>query len=145
MTPALAIRRRFRRTRADHAGEVAEDYTELIADLIERRGEARVVDLADALGVSHVAVSKMLRRLDVAGLVVAAPRGPITLTARGRTLAARARWRHGTVVAFLRSLGVPDAVADADAEGIEHHCSRATIAAMARALRAAQGGGRAVV
>lgn len=128
------VSKRFRRARADHAAEQAEDYTELIADLIDSMGEARVRDLAGALGVSHAAVSKMVRRLGAAGLVMAKARAPLELTPRGRALAARAKARHRTVAAFLVSLGVPPAVADADAEGIEHHCSRATIDAMTRAL-----------
>jgi DtxR family manganese transport transcriptional regulator len=33
------------------------------------------------------------------------------------------------VVAFLRALGVPDATAQTDAEGIEHHVSPETLAA----------------
>lgn len=126
---------RFRRTRTDHATEVAEDYTELIAEFIGERGEARVGDLAEALGVTHVAVSRMLGKLRAAGLVQGDRRRPITLTDEGRTMASRAKRRHEIVVAFLRSIGVPEAQAEADAEGIEHHCSPATLRAMESALR----------
>lgn len=41
-------------TRREHANEIAEDYVEAIADLITETGEARVVDLAKRLGVTHV-------------------------------------------------------------------------------------------
>ena len=37
---------RFGHVRDAHQRELAEDYVELIADLIEKRGEARAVDLA---------------------------------------------------------------------------------------------------
>jgi DtxR family manganese transport transcriptional regulator len=36
------------------------------------------------------------------------------------------------VVAFLRSLGIPEKTAEIDAEGIEHHVSPETLAAFAR-------------
>ena len=37
---------RFERIRRAHQSEVAEDYVEMIADLIEETGEARAVDLS---------------------------------------------------------------------------------------------------
>ena len=43
-----------RRTRQEHLQETAQDYVELIADLIGETGEARVIDLARRLGVTHV-------------------------------------------------------------------------------------------
>lgn len=123
---------RFQRTRSDHAKEIAEDYTELIAELIEAHGEARVGDMASRLGVSHVAVSRMVGRLQKEGLVDTEPYRPITLTRRGRAMASRARARHELVVAFLRGLGVSPTQAELDAEGIEHHCSPETLDAMRR-------------
>jgi DtxR family manganese transport transcriptional regulator len=42
--------------------------------------------------------------------------------------------RHQTVVAFLVAIGVPDPIAEADAEGIEHHVSDETLAAFERFL-----------
>ena len=42
----------FRQVRAAHRSETAEDYVELIADLIEENGEARMTDIAARLGVS---------------------------------------------------------------------------------------------
>jgi DtxR family manganese transport transcriptional regulator len=38
------------------------------------------------------------------------------------------------VVAFLAAIGVPEAIAEADAEGIEHHVSDETLAAFERFL-----------
>jgi DtxR family transcriptional regulator, manganese transport regulator len=34
----------FKRVRADHSAELAGDYVEMIADLIDERGEARCTD-----------------------------------------------------------------------------------------------------
>ncbi|MBK8479359.1 MAG: manganese-binding transcriptional regulator MntR [Opitutaceae bacterium] len=124
----------LRQTRAAHANELAEDYVEAIAALAERHGEARLVDLAHELGVTHVTVHRAILRLSRAGLVTSEPYRAIFLTEKGRTLAAECRQRHETVFAFLCSLGVPEAVARRDAEGIEHHVSPETLAAFARKL-----------
>ncbi len=123
---------RFARTRADHSRETAEDYVELIAALIEERGEARSVDLAERLGVSQVTVGKTVQRLQREGFVTAEPYRSIFLTESGASLALASKERHAMVLAFLLRLGVPPEVAEADAEGIEHHVSSQTLAAMRR-------------
>jgi len=123
---------RFRSTRAAHRDETAEDYVEAIAQLIDERGEARVKDLAEMMGVSHVTVSRIVARIHNEGLVDTEPRRPIYLTPKGRRLAARAKERHEIVLAFLLALGVPRKQAEIDTEGIEHHVSQATIEAMRR-------------
>lgn len=126
-------------TRREHANEIAEDYVEAIADLVAEKGEARVVDLAQRLGVTHVTVNRTIVRLQRAGFVTAQPYRAILLTDRGRRLAASCKNRHEIVVAFLRSLGVPERVAEMDAEGIEHHVSPDTLAVFKAALRDSRG------
>lgn len=128
-----------RRTRKAHAAEIAEDYVEAIADLIDSGGEARVVDLARRLGVSHVTVVRTVARLQRDGLVTARPYRSIFLTEGGRTLAEGSRRRHGIVIAFLRALGISERIACTDAEGIEHHVSAETLAALERFVRAKGG------
>jgi DtxR family manganese transport transcriptional regulator len=125
-------------TRREHANEVAEDYVEAIGDLTAETGEARVVDLARRLGVTHVTVIRTIARLQKAGFVTAQPYRAIFLTEKGRTLAALCKSRHETVAAFLRSLGISERVAEMDAEGIEHHVSPETLAAFKTALRNAR-------
>jgi DtxR family manganese transport transcriptional regulator len=124
----------LQQTRREHASETAEDYVEAIADLSASQGEARVVDLARRLGVTHVTVNRTLARLQREGYVTVQPYRAIFLTEAGRKLAAECQHRHGIVVAFLRSLGIPEKNAEIDAEGIEHHVSPATLAAFARHL-----------
>jgi len=124
-----------RRTRSAHAREIAEDYVEAIADLIDAGGEARVVDLARRLGVSHVTVVRTVARLQRDGLVTARPYRAIFLTDEGKLAAERARRRHRIVVEFLRALGIPDRAARTDAEGIEHHVSDETLGAFERFVR----------
>lgn len=124
-----------RTVRDAHARERSEDYVEAIADLIAHAGEARVTDLAEVMGVSHVTVVRAIARLRSGGLVHARPYRAIFLTPKGARLAASSKHRHQTVVDFLLWLGVAPAVAARDAEGIEHHVSAQTLAAMARRLK----------
>jgi len=129
--------RALRQTRRKHSLETAEDYVEAIAELTETMGEARAVDLARRLGVSHVTVIRTVARLQRDGYTSSQPYRAIFLTGRGATLARQSRERHALVVDFLRSLGIPEAVVQEDAEGIEHHVSAKTLAAFRRHLRGA--------
>jgi DtxR family manganese transport transcriptional regulator len=122
-------------TRREHANEIAEDYVEAIADLVAETGEARVVDLAKRLGVTHVTVNRTIVRLRKGGFVTSQPYRAIFLTDKGRSLATNCKSRHETVVAFLLSLGISEPVAEMDAEGIEHHVSPETLAAFRAALK----------
>jgi DtxR family manganese transport transcriptional regulator len=125
---------RFRRVRDAHQTEMAEDYVELIADLIDKKGEARLVDLAGCLGVSKPTVNGTIQRLQREGLVNSEPYRAIFLTEKGWGLAAASRERHRVVRDLLVALGVDAETADADAEGIEHHVSETTLAAFRKFL-----------
>jgi DtxR family manganese transport transcriptional regulator len=124
-----------RRTREEHSQETAQDYAEIIADLIASTGEARVIDLARRLGVTHVTVARTIQRLQRDGLVTSLPYRSIFLTESGRKLSEESHTRHSVVVDFLKSLGVPESVAQSDAEGIEHHVSDETLKAFRKFLR----------
>jgi DtxR family manganese transport transcriptional regulator len=128
--------RRFDKTRSAQSTAVFEDYVELIADLLASAGEARPTDIARRLGVSHATAIKTIARLKRAGLATARPYRGVFLTERGNSLAERVRVRHRLVVDVLRALGVPAEAAEADAEGIEHHVSEATLKAFAEFLKA---------
>ena len=123
------------RLRRDRSVETAQDYVEAIADLTATQGEARVVDLARRLGVTHVTVNRTLARLQRAGYVNTKPYRAIFLTDMGGKLAEECRRRHQTVVSFLQRLGVSEKISEMDAEGIEHHVSPETLAAFERLLK----------
>ncbi|HEV8423364.1 MAG TPA: manganese-binding transcriptional regulator MntR [Chthoniobacterales bacterium] len=133
--PPTLPHRHPRRTREEHSQETAQDYVEIIADLIGTTGEARVIDLARRLGVTHVTVARTIQRLQREGLVTNRPYRSIFLTASGSKLSKESRRRHEIVVQFLESLGVPAHVAHSDAEGIEHHVSAETLRAFVTHLR----------
>lgn len=124
----------FRRTRRARRTEVTEDYVELIADLIDSGGEARAVDIARGLGVSHATVINTIARLQRDGLVATKPYRAVFLTDEGRRLALWSRRRHETVLQFLLAIGVNEETAHADAEGMEHHVSGETLAAFERVI-----------
>jgi DtxR family manganese transport transcriptional regulator len=125
---------RFKRVRDAHQTELAEDYVELIADLMEEKGEARVVDLSVRLGVTKATVNNTIQRLQRDGFVTSQPYRAIFLTDKGRKVAVASRERHVIVRDLLVALGVDAETADADAEGIEHHVSKATLEAFRRHL-----------
>jgi len=127
----------FRQTRAARRSETAEDYVELIADLIDARGAARAVDIAKHLGITHASVASTVSRLQRDGLLKHQPYRSIFLTEAGRGLAQTARRRHRLVVAFLRVLGLPEEIAERDAEGIEHHVSEQTLEVFSRFVKSA--------
>ncbi|MDA1052088.1 MAG: manganese-binding transcriptional regulator MntR [Planctomycetota bacterium] len=121
---------RHQRTRADHSTELAEDYVEAVAELIEAHGSCRVTDLAEYFDVSHVTVNRAVARFQRAGWVTTKPYGPIELTKQGTQLAESSRRRHAIVYQFLLALGVDEKTAATDAEGIEHHVSPETLQRM---------------
>jgi DtxR family transcriptional regulator, manganese transport regulator len=120
----------FRATRKSRSMEAADDYTELVQDLIDDIGEARICNLAKELGVSHVTALRTVRRLQEEGYLETSPHKPVTLTVKGKKTAKEAKSRHDLVLDFLKKLGVPEKIAEVDAEGIEHHVSPLTLKIM---------------
>jgi DtxR family manganese transport transcriptional regulator len=117
----------FQAVREAHRNELAEDYVELIAELIARFGEARPVDIATRMGVTAPTVAKTLDRLAREGLVARARYRSVFLTPGGAALAEACLRRHEIVVRFLVRLGLDPETAEKDAEGIEHHVSDRTL------------------
>lgn len=125
----------FRETRAHHSNEAAEDYTELVADLIELKGEARICDIARQLGISHVTAIRTTRRLRQLGYLNADESKPISLTKKGKATARYCKRRHNLLLRFLIGLGVPKTVAEIDVEGMEHHISHVSLRAIEKNLK----------
>jgi DtxR family manganese transport transcriptional regulator len=115
--------------------ETVEDYTELIADLIQTEGKARIGRLAAHLGISHVSALRTMERLKKEGYVTRTHHFPIYLTEKGAELAQKCKKRHELVYQYLLKLGVPEEVALIDAEGMEHHLSEETVQALEKHLK----------
>lgn len=118
---------KFERIRRAHQSEIAEDYVEMISDLITETGEARAVDLASRFGVTSPTVNATIQRLQREGLVESRPYRSIFLTQAGKKLAEASRAKHQIVRDFLIAIGVNKDVAEQDAEGVEHHVSEQTL------------------
>ena len=119
----------FQRIRDAHQTELAEDYVELIEDLIETHGEARMLDIAESFGINKSTATQAVQRLQKQGLVDAPPYKPVTLTEEGQAPAEKARQRHEIIYDFFIAIGVSEQVAFSDSEGVEHHVSDETLRA----------------
>ena len=100
-----------------------EDYIEQIFILIEQKGYARVVDIAEALSVHPSSVTKMVQKLDKDQFVVYEKYRGLVLTTKGYKTGKRLVDRHELLEQLLKVIGVKDENIYNDVEGIEHHLS----------------------
>ena len=117
----------FKKVRDAHRTENTEDYLEIIADLLNTSGEARIVDIANRLDIAQATANKTVQRLQNQGYVKKEPYRSIFLTLKGQEIASISKKRHIIVLTFLKNLGLDMKTAEADAEGIEHHVSDKTL------------------
>jgi len=120
----------FKKVRKAHKNENTEDYLELIEGLIEFKGEARIVDIAEKLNIAQATANKTVIRLNKQGYIKKEPYRSIFLTPKGKLIANNAKKKHNIVFNFLKKLGLDDKTASADSEGIEHHVSDKTLLRM---------------
>jgi Mn-dependent DtxR family transcriptional regulator len=107
-----------------------EDYLERILELINTKGYARVVDIAEGLKISQASVTNMVQRLDADGLLKYEKYRGLALTTAGETLARNITHRHKLLTDFLSLLGLDEQVIYHDVEGMEHHISQPTLRAI---------------
>ena len=106
-----------------------EEYCEAIFELDEDDVDVIRARIADRIKVSRPAVSEMIKRLEIEGLVVTAPR--IRLTAAGRGLAESVVRRHRLAECFLtQMLGLSWAEAHKEAGKWEHVMSESVETAL---------------
>ena len=117
----------FKKVRDAHLTENTEDYLELIADLLNQNGEARIVDIAEKLDIAQSTANKTIKRLVKQGYIKKEPYRSIFLTLKGQIIASNSKKRHKIVYQFLKNLGLDHNTASADSEGIEHHVSEKTL------------------
>ena len=104
-----------------------EDYLEAIYELIQTKGYARAVDIAERLDVRTPSVTNMIQKLDGMGLVAYERYRGLALTDKGEKMARFAKQKHVLITKFLLILGIEEKTANADAEGIEHHVHKETL------------------
>lgn len=112
------------------ATSAVEDYLERILELINMKGYARVVDIAQRLQISKASVTNMVQRLDAEGLLKYEKFRGLVLTTAGEALARNITRRHQLLTDFLKLLGLDEEVIYHDVEGMEHHISPPTLRAI---------------
>ena len=112
------------------ASSAVEDYLERILELINTKGYARVVDIAQSLKISQASVTNMVQRLDAEGLLKYEKYRGLVLTTAGETLAKNITHRHQLLTDFFKLLGIDEQVIYHDVEGMEHHISPPTLRAI---------------
>jgi len=99
-------------------------YVKAIYEIQERKGAARVTDIAAALGVKKGSVSVALKGLSTKSLVNYAPYDVITLTDSGKEVARSLGRRYDVLNDFFVSvLGIEPGSAHVEACELEHHIS----------------------
>lgn len=100
-----------------------EDYIELIYQLIQSKGYARVSDIAEKLLVHPSSVTKMVQKLDKDNFVNYEKYRGFVLTDKGEKVGKKLVFRHELLEEFLEIIGVDNENIYDDVEGIEHHLS----------------------
>ena len=105
----------------------AAHYLTTLHELHERRGYARVSDVAKELGVTKGSVSVQMKHLREKGWVIEDENRHLQLTEVGRSVAVDVMHNREVLVEFLRSvLGLSAEQAETDACKIEHLVSPET-------------------
>ncbi len=104
-----------------------EDYLEQIHNLIEGKGYARVVDIAQNLGISQASVTNMIQKLDAEGYLIYERYRGVVLTDEGRKIGQEIARRHEVLTRLLSTFGLDTETVHHDVEGMEHHISRQTL------------------
>lgn len=100
-----------------------EDYIEIIYNLIDKKGYARVSDIAETLEVHPSSVTKMVQKLDKDEYLLYEKYRGFILTEKGKKVGERLVFRHELLEDFLEIIGVDKENIYNDVEGIEHHLS----------------------
>jgi Mn-dependent DtxR family transcriptional regulator len=112
-----------------------EDYLEIVYELVQHKGYATLVDVAEYLNVRPPSVTTMMRRLDQSGLLNYEKYRGIRLTEKGMDIAKIIHDRHSVLSEFLKMIGVNEKIANEDAESMEHHLHPQTMHRMIELMR----------
>jgi Mn-dependent DtxR family transcriptional regulator len=126
----MPVKRTKNRAPVRTLSDSTEDHLERIAAFVERKGYARVIDVAEELGLTASTVSNMVRRLAARGLLSYERYRGFNLTAEGRAVAARIKERHQTLTELLGLLGLEEKTVAAEVEDVEHHLRPQTLAVL---------------
>lgn len=115
-------------TQIGQLSESLEDYLEIIFELQQKQGAARVRDIARAKKVQMPSVTSALKRLEKEGLIIYEAREFARLTSSGENLSKSLLKRHYFLTSFLVDiLKVDPKTAAKEACSMEHALSQKTM------------------
>lgn len=104
-----------------------EDYLEVIYQLSQENGTARISDIAQKMDIAKPSVTQAITALRREGMVYQDRYGPVLLTPKGEKRASEVWYRHRVIRRYLEeALQVSPATADHDACIMEHNISEET-------------------
>lgn len=106
--------------------ESGEMYLETILILKNKNEYVRSIDIANSMNFSKPSVSRAMKLLKEAQLIVIDNKGYIDFTEEGRRIAENVYGRHIALTRFLTQIGVGKKQAEDDACRIEHIISEET-------------------
>lgn len=120
----------------DAAAVLAEDVLRAVLELSGRGGTCPTARIVEDVDGGDLDTERTVARLVREGSLSEEDGRTLSLTDVGRRRAVEIRSRHVEVLRFLTSLGIPRAIAERDAHGIEHCVSPETLRALRGALSA---------
>lgn len=117
------------------SNESVEDYLETILILSERLPVVRSVDIANEMNYKKSSISVAMKHLRALEYIVVSEQGYITLTEKGKKIAAMIYERHQVLSNWLIRLGVDPKIAAQDACRIEHDISPESFAAIKKFIQ----------
>lgn len=112
--------------------ESVADYLEAIMLLEQQKTNVRAIDIANYFGYSRPTVSQTLKAFRTKGYVEVGENSFVVLTDTGRKIAQATYERHVLLTNVLRSIGVSEETAKADACKLEHDISDETFQCLKR-------------
>ncbi len=112
--------------------ESVADYLEAIMLLEQQKTNVRAIDIANYFGYSRPTVSQTLKAFRTKGYVEVGENSFVVLTDTGRQIAQATYERHVLLTNVLRSIGVSEETAKADACKLEHDISDETFQCLKR-------------
>ncbi|MEA2071249.1 MAG: metal-dependent transcriptional regulator [Asgard group archaeon] len=104
-----------------------EEYIQIIARISEKKGYAKVKEIAEKLDVSYPSVSEMLNKLKEKGYLDLEPYTPVTLTPKGKKKFQELEKYHEQLTRFLVCIRVDEEIAFKDACKVEHYLNEETL------------------
>jgi DtxR family Mn-dependent transcriptional regulator len=112
-----------------------EDYLEVIYQLAEENGTAKISEIARRLNIAKPSVTQAIASLRQQGMVYQDRYGPVLLTPLGEKKAREVWYRHRVIRCFLEQvLKVSQETSDRDACLMEHIISAETFAQIEKYL-----------